>query len=282
MKPPTKNTEMISTETKLYAVFGDPVSHSLSPAMHNAAFSATGINSVYLAFKITDIAKGISAVRTLDITGVSITIPHKINVLPFVDEIDATARKIGAVNTLANKNGRLFAINTDCEGAMKALKEKTVIKGKKVAVIGAGGAARAIGFGIDREGGQPIIFNRSVQKGEDLAKDLNTDFFPFMPDMDKIVKKTGCNILINTTSVGMFPNVNACPVPEKALESGMTVMDIIYNPLQTRLLASAEKRGCDVIDGLSMFIWQGAVQFELWTGKKAPVEKMREVVLKNL
>lgn len=269
-------TAKIDSTTLLYGVFGNPVSHSLSPAMHNAAFAHAGHNGVYLAFRIEDIRTAVSAIRELNIQGVSITIPHKISIMPFMDETDPLAMEIGAVNTIINRYGKLCACNSDCPGAMRALREKTEISGKKVAVIGAGGAARAIAFGIRKEKGRACIVNRTVKKGEKLAEECGADFLP-LSDM-----KSAFDILINTTPLGMTPDTERIPLSPELLQEGMTVMDIIYNPLKTRLLQEAEKRGCTVIDGLAMFIYQGAFQFELWTGKEAPVELMRKTVLTEL
>lgn len=267
----------INSYTSLYGVLGNPVSHSLSPVMHNNAFSHIGYNAVYLAFKVTDIASAVTGLKGLDVKGASITIPHKVAVKELLDELDEQALKIGAVNTVLNKEGRLVGYNTDCTGAMAALSEKTTIRGKDVAIIGAGGAARAIGFGILSEGGNLTVLNRSTDKGEQLARDLGAGFSPLSE-----FNRVKCQILINTTSVGMTPHVEAMPVQKTDLEKEMVVMDIVYNPLKTTLLKAAEDIGCITVDGVAMFVCQGACQFELWTGKKAPVDVMREAVLNAL
>lgn len=169
---------MIDADTSLFAVLGNPVSHSLSPVMHNRAFSDIGFNGVYLALRVQDIGVAVSGVRALDIKGASITIPHKVSVMEFLDQLDDTAQRIGAVNTIDNRQGILIGYNSDSIGAIKALTEKTTIKKKDVLIIGAGGAARAIGFGIISEGGRVTVSNRSTAKGETLAKDLGADFQP--------------------------------------------------------------------------------------------------------
>ncbi len=271
------NNNALDAGTELYAVFGSPVSHSLGPVMHNRAFSSAGINAIYLAFNVTDIAAALRAVRTLNIRGVSITIPHKVAAMRFLDEVDDMALKIGAVNTVVNDGGVLRGCNTDCRGAIQALREKTDIRNKRVAIIGAGGAARAIGFGIQEAGGRLTIINRSPDNGAALAKALDADFVP-LPD----IGRADADILINTTPAGMTPNISDAPAPEACLKEGMTVMDIIYNPLATRLLRTARARGCAAVDGVSMFVNQGALQFELWTGRKAPVELMKHAVLAAL
>ena len=269
---------MISdANTSVYAVFGDPVSHSLSPVMHNRAFEFTGYKGIYLAFGVKNIKNALISVRTLGIKGASITIPHKIEVMKHLDEADDIALKIGAVNTIINDGGCLKGYNSDGIGAVKALSEKTVIKGKNIAVIGAGGAARAVGFCIKKEGGRITVMNRSTVKGERLAGDLSADYRP-LNDIGKV----NCDILINTTPVGMTPHTDVMPIEKRYLEKSMVVMDIVYNPLKTRLLKEADKAGCITINGVSMFVHQGAFQFELWTGIKAPVDVMKKAVFDAL
>jgi shikimate dehydrogenase len=267
----------INSDTVLFAVFGDPVSHSLGPVMHNTALSELQYNGAYLAFRIKDIGKAVSGIKAFGVRGVSITIPHKVLVMDFLDELDDTAKKIGAVNTIINRKGVLAGYNSDGLGAVKAIFEKTTIKDKNVVILGAGGSARAIGFAVISEGGRVTIVNRTPAKGEKLAKDLDADFQPISG-----LKKIQCHILINTTPVGMFPDVDAMPVRKQDLNNTMVVMDIVYNPLKTRLLRAAEAIGCRTIDGVSMFVYQGAFQLELWTGMKAPVQVMKKAVINVL
>jgi shikimate dehydrogenase len=267
----------INTNTSLYAVFGNPVCHSLSPIMHNKAFAYAAHNGIYLAFRVKEIGNAISAARVLDIQGISITLPYKVTVMAFLDKLDDTAERIGAVNTVINREGVLIGYNSDGMGAIRALSEKTPIRGKDIIVIGAGGAARAIGFGIIAHGGNLTVANRSKDKGELLAKDLGVGFCPFSE-----INKRKCQILINATPLGMFPHTDMMPIRRKDLEKEMVVMDIIYNPFKTRLLKEAEDIGCMTVDGVSMFVYQGAFQFELWTGKEAPLEVMKKVVLDAL
>ena len=265
------------SDSSVYALLGYPVSHSLSPVMHNRAFEFTGYNGVYLAFGVKNIKNALLSVRTLGIKGASITIPHKIEAMEYLDELDDIAHKIGAVNTIINNGGSLKGYNSDGLGAVKALSEKTAIKGKNIVLIGAGGAARAIGFCIKKEGGRITVINRSTDKGKRLAGDLSADYRPLND-----IGKMNCDILINTTPVGMTSNTDEMPIEKSYLEKGMVVMDIVYNPLKTRLLSEAEKTGCVTIDGVSMFVYQGAFQFELWTGIKAPVDVMKKAVLDAL
>ena len=266
-----------AAEPPIYAVFGDPVGHSLSPVMHNSALAQAGLDGYYLAFRVADIAAAVSGIRGLGIRGASITIPHKINVMKYLDQVDSLAAEIGAVNTVVNHKGVLHGYNSDCAGATKALTEKTIINGKDVAIVGAGGGARAVGFGIKQEGGRLTIINRTRARGEKLATDLDCEFKPHSD-----VNQLPYHIIINATSVGMTPHDDGVPLNTDLLEGGMVVMDMVYNPLKTRFLAQAEKAGCLTIDGVAMFVHQGAVQFELWTSKKAPVEIMRRVVLEEL
>jgi len=267
----------IDTHTAVFGVIGKPITHSLSPLMHNAAFTHSGRNAVYLAFEVTDIKAAVSGIRGLGITGVSITIPHKVSVIPLLDALDPLAEKIGAVNTLVWKDGKLRGYNTDCTGAVQALAKKSRITGKQVIVLGAGGAARAVGFGIAARGGQVTIVNRTESRGKTLASALNMPFCPLSQ-----VSGLEWDILINTTSIGMAPKPDAMPVPAQFLVKGKVVMDIVYNPVDTLLLRTAAKKGCITVDGVSMFVNQGARQFELWTGTEAPIVIMEKAVREAL
>lgn len=266
-------TFRIDQNTKLYGVLGNPVRHSLSPLMHNSAFMEKGINAVYLAFESDDIESAIKGMRALDILGMSITIPHKTSVIPLLDEVDPLAKEIGAVNTVVNKKNKLTGYNTDASGALRALEDATPVSGKNCVIVGAGGAARAIGYTLKKNNATLIISNRTEKRGKELSKELDSSFI----EPEKI-KDIDSQILINTTPAGMSPDTDLCPVPEEALKPGMTVMDIVYTPRRTKLLHIAHDRGCGTVDGLGMFIYQGAEQFKLWTGQEAPVEVMRKVV----
>ncbi len=262
---------------EFFGVFGDPVSHSLSPVMHNRAFEFSAYNGVYFPFKVKTIAKAVSAMRTLNMRGASITMPHKIRVMDHLDRVDAMSQRIGAVNTILNQDGVLSGFNSDAMGAVSALTQRVSLKNRRVAIIGAGGAARAIGFGVIENKGRVIVVNRTAKTAERLAADLGGDFFPLTE-----IQRVECDVLINTTPVGMFPNVDATPIPGNVFHEHMTVMDIIYTPRQTRLLKEARAAGSDTIDGLGMFVYQGAFQFELWTGMPAPIEVMRAAVREAL
>lgn len=266
-------TFSIDQNTKLYGVMGNPVKHSLSPLMHNAAFREKGINAVYLAFESVDIKSSIQGMKALSIKGMSVTIPHKSSVIPLLDKVDPLANDIGAVNTIVNVDNKLTGYNTDAQGALRALEEVTPVSGRSCIIVGAGGAARAIGYILKKNNVNLIITNRTEKRGRELSKNLGSRFIKpeQLPDID-------ADILINTTPAGMSPDIDLCPVPEEALKQGMTVMDIIYNPARTKLLKTAEEKGCKIINGLGMFIYQGAEQFKLWTGQEAPVEIMRKTV----
>jgi shikimate dehydrogenase len=245
--------------------------------MHNAAFAAAGINAVYLAFPVQDMAGCMAGIRALGIRGLSITIPHKSAVLPHLDDLDERAREIGAVNTVVNRDGRLVGYNTDASGALKALEERISLAGRRCLLLGAGGAARAIGFGLRDKVAGITVANRSPDRGRALARSLACSFMP----LDEL-EGVQADLLIQTTPVGMAPEDRVCPVSEQILRNGMAVMDIIYNPPETRLLALARSRGCVTISGLSMFIHQGAEQFRLFTGGEPPTQAMTTAVLEAL
>ncbi len=263
----------IDQHTELYGVTGFPLKHTLGPVMHNAAFFEAGLNAVYLAFETMHIAGCITGIRSLGIRGMSVTIPHKSSVIPLIDRVDSLAKDIGAVNTIVNRNNRLTGYNTDATGAIKALEKKVELPGKTCLVIGAGGAARAVAFMLKKRGVKITIVNRSAERGETLAGSLSCPFLPL-----KELKTAGADIIVQATSVGMFPREDECPVPEQALKGGMVVMDIIYNPLETKLLKAAKSRGCFTVNGLDMFVGQGAEQFRLWTGLEPPVDSMARAV----
>lgn len=268
---------MIDQNTELYGIIGYPIGHSLSPIMHNTAFKTIGLNAVYLAFGTEDLDGCLKGMKALGIKGMSVTIPYKSNVIPLLDEVDELAGKIGAVNTIVNEKDRLTGFNTDAIGALRALEERSELTGKSCVLVGAGGAARAIGYVLKEKNVQLNVANRSPARGRALADSLNCPFLP----LDELVN-TAADILINTTSVGMAPNNDHCIVPENILKKGMVVMDIIYNPLETKLLSMARDNGCITIDGLGMFIRQGVEQFKLWTGLEAPIKAMTDVVKKAL
>jgi len=259
----------IDGKTHVYGILGQPVAHSLSPAMHNAAFRELGLNAVYVAFPVTDLVQAVAGLRGLDIRGASITIPFKEDIIALLDEIDAEAARMGAVNTVVNRDGRLVGSNTDWQGALQALEEKTEIAGKRFLILGAGGASRAIAFAIQEQGGQVAVTDLDMAKALALSRKLWVEVVA--PDY---LEEYSAQVLINATPVGMEPQTDNIPIDPDFLSRYQVVMDIVYRPLETRLLQEARSRGCQVIDGLRMLIHQGAAQFELWTGQPAPVEVM--------
>ncbi len=267
---------MIDAKTDVYCIFGNPVEHSKSPLIHNACFKHYGINAAYLAFKIDSIKAGTDALSNLNIKGASVTIPFKEKIIKLLDEVSEDAKAMGAVNTVLNKDDKLYGYNTDCMAAISPLKPLG-IQGKNVAIIGAGGAAQAVAYGIQKEGGSLIIINRTVDKGERLASKFNGKFIG-LNELERM-NYLSADIIINTTSIGMHPDIEYSPIPSRFLNSSMIVMDVVYTPMNTRLLKEADQKGCTTIDGLSMFLHQGAAQFKIWTGISPDIEIMRQAIL---
>lgn len=267
----------MNTKIETFALIGNPVEHSLSPVMHNAVFALMGINARYIALRTDTAGEAVNRILTSDIRGGSITIPHKVAMMEYLDDISESARKIGAVNTFVHRDGILKGDNTDWIGLVRSLKELTTIKHKTIAILGAGGAARAAVYGIVQEGGTPIILNRTEQKGMELAEEFDCTYHPL-----KNIHDIQADVLINTTPVGMSPAVDAAPVTGDILKNFTRVMDILYNPLKTTLLKEAEAAGCSVINGLSMFVHQGAEQIRIWTGRTPPNDFMKMIVTKAL
>ncbi|MBN1643955.1 MAG: shikimate dehydrogenase [Dehalococcoidales bacterium] len=282
----------ISGKTKLCGIIGDPIEHTMSPIMHNTAFKTLGLDYVYVPFKVKnkELKQAIEGVRTLNIRGINVTIPHKVAVLPLLDKIDSLAEKIGAVNTIVNDEGVLTGYNTDAYGFLQALLEKDINpRGKRVLVLGAGGAAKAICFILAEQGASLVILNRKLELewAQDLARHIKQNY-SINVSADELNKKNlapvipDTDILVNATSVGMSPNSDETPVDTKLLCSNLVVFDIIYNPLPTRLLQEAKAAGARTIDGLEMLVWQGALSFEKWIGRKPPVDLMRQSVMRLL
>lgn len=271
----------------IYGVIGYPIAHSMSPLMHNREFQALKLDHYYTAFNIhpDDLAKAIESVRILEIRGLNVTLPHKVKVMDYLDEIDEEARLIGAVNTIINRDGHLIGTNTDGEGYLRSL--LTIVDSlyaKKVILIGAGGAARAIATTLARQGVQALdVANRTAAKAEELAKHVNR-----FADCKALALKDAeeqlenYDIIINTTSVGMSPNVEEAPIRLDHLKTGAVVSDLIYNPLKTKLLQQAEEKGAVIHNGVGMFVYQGALAFEKWTGIKPNIERMMDTVIKKL
>lgn len=264
-------------DVEVFALFGDPVAHSLSPLMHNSTFKEMGLAARYVPFRVADIGAAIQAVRGLNIRGVSVTIPFKTEALRHLDEVDESASRIGAVNTIVNRGGRLWGFNTDWVGLVTELKQSIEMKGKTFAILGAGGAARAAIFGVMSQGGTPLILSRNAQRGKRVASEFGCETRPLSGIHD-----VEADCLINATPVGMVPDVELSPLPGVDLARFQLVMDVIYNPFKTKLLRDAELAGCPVVPGLGMFVHQGAEQIRLWTGVEPPRDYMRHIVLERL
>ncbi len=277
----------INAHTQFCGVIGNPVEHSLSPAIHNAAFHALGLNIVYLAFRVEAIGDAIRGLRALGgFRGASVTIPHKISAMACVDRVDPTASHIGAINTIVVEQGQLVGYNTDATGAVRALREGgAALKGESVVILGSGGAARAIAFALSTEPGLDRLTLLGIDEKERsvLAEDLRTKASLSVQDahlddatLARVLPAT--QVLIHCTPVGMSPRTDGTCVPAELLHPGLTVMDIVYNPRETMLLKQAKAAGCRTIPGLEMFLNQAAAQFELWTNRPAPVAVMRAVL----
>lgn len=275
----------MSGTTAVVGVFGDPVAHSLSPAMHNRAFAALGLDFVYVPFHVRgdSLAEAVAAVRALSLAGVNVTVPHKVRVMQFLDEIDAEARMIGAVNTIVNRAGRLVGYNTDGRGFVRSLERQAgrSPRGARVVILGAGGAAQAIACSLARAGAASVaIANRTREKAEALARlvcaEAPATALPAAPDDPDLRRALGeADIVVQATSVGMHPHHEVPPpLPVEAVRQGALVCDIVYNPRETRLIKAARERGCDTLTGEGMLVYQGAIAFELWTGQAAPEELM--------
>ncbi len=295
-------------DTELFGVVANPVGHSMSPLIHNAAFAHLGMNRLYLPFLVDDVTDFLRHFRGL-VKGFSVTLPHKERALESADEIDPLTNRIGALNTLVVKDGRLLGTNTDLPAALGAMEQAlgtgpapssrtegmiprpsryhaaearegavSRLRGKRVAVIGARGTARAIVVGLVDAGAEVKVYNRTVERAKALAEEFGCAW----AGLDAVGEVKSADVLVNTTPVGMFPNVDASPVPTDVLRKGMLVFDAVYNPLETKLLRDARERGCITVSGLEMFVLQAARQFELFTGVPAPVDVMRDVVTRKL
>ncbi|PIE75133.1 MAG: shikimate dehydrogenase [Deltaproteobacteria bacterium] len=261
----------------IFGVMGNPVVHSLSPFMHNFAFNFFSLNSVYTRFEPLNLKYAVSGIRELGIKGVSVTIPYKESIIKYLDTVSESAEKIGAVNTIVNRNGFLEGHNTDWKGFVRALEKHTKIKDKNILLIGAGGAARGIAYGINIKEGQLFITNRTDEKGRVLAKEFSGEFVN-IHELGKLEPE----IIVNATSVGMYPYTEVSPVDESVFKSGGLAFDIVYNPVETRFLQLAKKKGFKTVSGISMFVYQGEEQFKIWTGKEFPAQLLKEKIFEKI
>jgi shikimate dehydrogenase len=269
---------MKKPSTAIYALFGNPVGHSLSPLMHNAAYKEMKIDASYVPVRVEHIEDAIQRMRKGEMQGASITIPFKTTVIPCLDEVESSAQRIGAVNTIRHDdNGMLTGYNTDWIGLVRDVEESLEICNKTFAILGAGGAARAAVFGIQQRGGTPLIINRTPTKGEAMAQEFGCPFYPLSE-----IGKIRADCLINTTPVGMAPEKGKSPIEKGILTNFRWVMDVIYNPVQTQLLKDADEAGCMTLNGVGMFVHQGAEQIKIWTGMEPPRDFMKQIVLEKL
>jgi len=283
---------MISATSKLCAVIGDPVSHSVSPEIHNSAFQACGLDLVYVAFHVRqgDVERALEGVRSLGIRGLSVTIPHKVDIIPYLDELDEASRNIGSVNTVVNEGDRLVGYSTDGPGAMRALAAEGVeVGGRNVLLLGSGGAARAVAFALAAFESPPRLRILGVEEEEleDLGSDLKRK--TRIPTSTRSLSSehlteamADAEVVIHATPIGMSPKFDETLVASHLIRADQVVFDIVYTPLETRLLQEARAAGAVTVAGLGMFVYQAAIQFELWTGEDAPVELMTETVRKAL
>ncbi|MBU0999786.1 shikimate dehydrogenase [Patescibacteria group bacterium] len=271
----------ISGKTKICMVIGDPVKHSLSPKMHNLAYKALGIDDefVFVASQVKseDLSDFIKGVKAMNIQGIACTIPHKRGIIKYLDSVDEVAQKIGSVNTVVNSAGLLKGYNTDWLGIINPLEKITSLKSKTVALIGAGGTARAAAYGVTKKGAKLTIYNRSLKKGEKLAKEFGGEAL----SLQNLEKIKDADIIFNATPLGMHPNENKTPIPKELIRKNQIVFDAVYTPSETKLLRDAKSAGAQIISGTEMFIEQGATQFKLFTGKVVPVDVMKKIFLKH-
>lgn len=267
----------IKDREKHFALFGNPVGHSLSPRMHQAAYEEMGIAARYEAYRLENAGEIVPMMKSLGIDGASVTLPFKEAIIGSLDEITASARTIGAVNTVINREDRLIGDNTDWSGLVRDLKDYMQIKGKTFAVLGAGGMARAAVFGLLQEGGIPVIFNRTAERGAALARAFNSQSLP-LAALDGFRAEA----LIQTTPVGMAPHTDRSPLKREILTNFRYVLDAVYNPLTTKLLRDAKEMGCLTINGVGLFVHQGAEQIRIWTGREPSLATMGQTVLAAL
>ncbi|ADL68790.1 shikimate 5-dehydrogenase [Thermoanaerobacterium thermosaccharolyticum DSM 571] len=262
----------VNAKTDIYGIIGHPIGHSLSPFIHNAAFESVNLNSVYVSFDVHEenLKDAILGIKALGIKGINVTVPHKENVMKYLDYISDEAKLIGAVNTIKNNNGILEGYNTDVTGFTESLKEHDiVVEGKNAVILGAGGAARAVAVGLSLTGVKSImIANRSKEKARNLSNYIKNNLGINCIDVtyDDLNQLEEIDILVNVTSVGMFPDINLSPVDESIAVKAKFVYDIIYNPEKTQLLSYAEKHSIRNLNGFDMLINQANHSFKIWTG----------------
>jgi shikimate dehydrogenase len=259
-------------------LLGWPLGHSLSPVMQNAAFQALGLDWQYglLEAPPEDLPEAVARLRRADVAGANATIPHKQAVIPLIDALSERAARVGAVNTIVKRDGRLTGENTDVDGVIRVLKDSQVgLRGARVVVLGAGGAARAVAFALAESAASITLFNRTASRAVALAADVTRAYRRLEVQVNDLAKIEAADLIVNATSVGMVPNIEASPMPPGAeFRPGVVAFDLVYRPLKTRFLREAEQSGARTVDGLALLVHQGAAAFKLWTGLDAPLEVM--------
>jgi len=272
--------------TKLVILLGNPLGHSISPQMHNSVFEKLGMDYCYMPVEVKseNLKNVFSGLSRMNVAGFNVTIPHKIPIMEHLDELDPLAATIGAVNTICVKDGKTKGYNTDGEGFIRSLEDEAqiTVKGKSVFLLGCGGGARAIAMTLAFHGAEKIyIHNRTAAKAESLADEINDKIRSCAEALESLENKRktiqNCDVLVNSTSLGMHPNDDVLPIDESLISPNLVVADIVYNPLRTKLLRTAKNKGCTVVPGLGMLIYQGAAAFKLFTGVEPRVDKMSEV-----
>jgi len=277
-----------TVSTKLIILLGNPLGHSVSPPMHNRVFDCLGMDYCYMPVEVNaeDLEKVFSGLTRMNVAGFNVTIPHKIRIMEFLDELDPLAETIGAVNTICLEDGRTKGYNTDGEGFIRSLEEETglLAPGKRFFLLGCGGAARAIAMTLAAKGAEKIfICNRTLDKAEILVAEINKKIRHCAEVVEQAPRSQAktlqdCHVLINTTSLGMHPHEDVLPIDRSLLLPHLIVADIVYNPLHTKLLRAAKEAGCSIVPGLGMLIYQGAAAFSLWTGVEPIVSEMSDTV----
>ena len=282
--------KLITSKTKIFCVIGHPIEHSMSPIMWNPALHELDLDYVYLAFDIhpKDLEEAIKGIKALDIKGINVTIPHKETVIKYLDEIDPIALKIGAVNTIKNEKGFLKARNTDASGAKKALIDAGCnISGKNIVFLGAGGVARSLAYIMAEEANHIILTDlveeRAIAVAKEIKKNMKVDIEGKISNRNNVnegLKKA--DILINATPIGMYPNIENTPITKDLLHGDLFVFDVVYNPLETRLMKDAREIGCQTLGGLDMLVNQGILAFEWWTNQNPNRNLMKKKIIEFL
>lgn len=280
----------ITAHTKILCIIGHPIEHSMSPIMHNAALRELNLDYIYLAFDIypPNLNLAVKGFKTFNIKGINATIPFKQKIIKYLDEIDPIAQKIGGINAIKNDEGYLSGRNTDAEGSMKALLNAGyTISGKNVLLLGAGGTARALTYIMAKDVNKLIIVNRTEKRAVKLANEIKKNFGINVEGRNNansvlMEESKKADILINTTPIGMYPNVEKSPIPAEFLHEDLVVYDVVYNPLKTKLIKDATEKGCKTIGGLDMLVNQGTLAFEWWTNRKPNVSLMKNKIIEFL